>query len=584
MIIKGNTVGTTMPRTDWNQTDPEKGDYLKGREVLTATIEETQSTAEQALSTAYSHINDNENPHRVTAEQIGLGNVDNTADKDKPVSTKQAAAIAETAKWHTAANVKRFGAIGDGETDDTVAIQEAFNSGLTVVFPAGKYKFKGITCNHSVDVVFENAEIIPIFHEGTNGVLNKLFTFTDCEKVTVKGLRIILEPTTNKRKHKHLTESIAEFHNCENVQLEDWTVKNLMYWNRGNTPDELYDRKGVLFTAIDSKIEVTNCDFGNIAYEEWCWVTYRDNLPGSAAHFKNCHFHDSSLGLSCVGILAHTAEVVNCVFKNISYTGSLANLLSLYGNFSDNLILNCNIESVCDFREGVWAFSTYAKIHNNRMINSTAYKFAAVSGKDVHITNNIVTANVFNYSHGPLEKNILREEGEVTKIRYVIENNVAEALDTEAVNADDSFLFFRFSNFVEDLWTSSDSEILCRNNRFFSNKKGIKNANICAVDVGRIILHDNVLYLGNRSTSAETGYCALQMAKVNVDEPVIDFVGNKIEMNTVNETATNPTAVQMASNYNSVKMNAFYNSVRNGELLLSNWVLDVDRDHNIHIN
>ena len=39
------------------------------------------------------HKNNKNNPHSVTAAQIGLGNVDNTSDADKPVSTKQAAAI-----------------------------------------------------------------------------------------------------------------------------------------------------------------------------------------------------------------------------------------------------------------------------------------------------------------------------------------------------------------------------------------------------------------------------------------------------------------------------------------------------------
>ena len=39
------------------------------------------------------HKKDTDNPHNVTATQIGLGSVDNTSDADKPVSTKQAAAI-----------------------------------------------------------------------------------------------------------------------------------------------------------------------------------------------------------------------------------------------------------------------------------------------------------------------------------------------------------------------------------------------------------------------------------------------------------------------------------------------------------
>ena len=36
MKITGNTVGTTMPRTNYNQTDPSKADYLVGRENIMA--------------------------------------------------------------------------------------------------------------------------------------------------------------------------------------------------------------------------------------------------------------------------------------------------------------------------------------------------------------------------------------------------------------------------------------------------------------------------------------------------------------------------------------------------------------------
>ncbi len=39
------------------------------------------------------HINDNNNPHSVTATQVGLGNVDNTSDADKPISTATQSAL-----------------------------------------------------------------------------------------------------------------------------------------------------------------------------------------------------------------------------------------------------------------------------------------------------------------------------------------------------------------------------------------------------------------------------------------------------------------------------------------------------------
>lgn len=42
-----------------------------------------------------SHIGNKSNPHEVTKAQVGLGNVNNTSDADKPVSTAQATAIAD---------------------------------------------------------------------------------------------------------------------------------------------------------------------------------------------------------------------------------------------------------------------------------------------------------------------------------------------------------------------------------------------------------------------------------------------------------------------------------------------------------
>jgi hypothetical protein len=57
-----------------------------------------------------SHEEDTDNPHEVTAAQVGLGNVDDTRDMDKPVSTAQAEAIAEAKlaiqKWLPAVNAK----------------------------------------------------------------------------------------------------------------------------------------------------------------------------------------------------------------------------------------------------------------------------------------------------------------------------------------------------------------------------------------------------------------------------------------------------------------------------------------------
>lgn len=47
------------------------------------------------------HTSSTSNPHSVTKAQVGLGNVDNTSDVNKPVSTAQAMAIALKADQST---------------------------------------------------------------------------------------------------------------------------------------------------------------------------------------------------------------------------------------------------------------------------------------------------------------------------------------------------------------------------------------------------------------------------------------------------------------------------------------------------
>jgi hypothetical protein len=56
---------------------------------------ETSSTAYRGDrgKAAYDHISNKSNPHGVTKSQVGLGNVDNTSDANKPISTAQQTAL-----------------------------------------------------------------------------------------------------------------------------------------------------------------------------------------------------------------------------------------------------------------------------------------------------------------------------------------------------------------------------------------------------------------------------------------------------------------------------------------------------------
>ena len=53
----------------------------------------TKDNADSDYAALFAHLNNVSNPHSVTADQIGLGNVDNTADINKPVSTAMQTAL-----------------------------------------------------------------------------------------------------------------------------------------------------------------------------------------------------------------------------------------------------------------------------------------------------------------------------------------------------------------------------------------------------------------------------------------------------------------------------------------------------------
>lgn len=67
---------------------------------ITAT-NENWDTVDDELKKADTHSKSTSNPHKVTKSQVGLGDVDNTSDASKPVSEAQATAIADAKKAGT---------------------------------------------------------------------------------------------------------------------------------------------------------------------------------------------------------------------------------------------------------------------------------------------------------------------------------------------------------------------------------------------------------------------------------------------------------------------------------------------------
>lgn len=142
-----------------------------------------ESSARQAADTTITnnlnaHINNKSNPHKVTKAQVGLGNVQNLAPADMPVSTAQATAIADAKAAGTKAqtdlsthanrkdnphNVTRA-QLGLATTDQVVFAKTTAASGFWKESD-GRLKSQVENLNHTLDQICN----IPTVHFKMNG-------------------------------------------------------------------------------------------------------------------------------------------------------------------------------------------------------------------------------------------------------------------------------------------------------------------------------------------------------------------------------------------------------------------------------
>lgn len=80
------TSATTSQAGLMSSSDKTKLDGLKDQAGITSDIDAVQTNLE-------THINNKSNPHEVTKDQVGLGNVDNTSDANKPISNATQTAL-----------------------------------------------------------------------------------------------------------------------------------------------------------------------------------------------------------------------------------------------------------------------------------------------------------------------------------------------------------------------------------------------------------------------------------------------------------------------------------------------------------
>ena len=221
-----------------------------------------------------SHISDFNNPHKVTAEQVGLGNVDNTSDINKPVSTAQQEAL-DAVKTELEEKINNSGSDLQGNIDKiderVTNIENSVGApdGIATLDSEGKLEVSQIP-NEALNVIegkymtetqftdSEGVEFIPrhntIYIDSIGGS-NKLYRWDGFKYVEVSDSDNVTEAIDNH---------IKDFNNPHKVTAEQIGLGNVDNTADINKPVSVAQQNALdtlsnsLNTAINNHVGNTN--------------------------------------------------------------------------------------------------------------------------------------------------------------------------------------------------------------------------------------------------------------------------------------------------------------------------------------
>ena len=215
---------------------------------------------QKAISSLLGHINNFDNPHKTTKSQIQLGNVDNTSDVDKPVSTAQQKAIDGAY-----ANSNKY-------TDQKIA-----------------YLINGApetmdTLKEVADAIEKNKSVVEALDKsiGTKANQNELDTHTGNDTIHITSDERTKWNDANNKKHTHSNKSVLDGITSELVQKWTETSSSSVTGIKGANEDT-FRRGNVVLTAKDVGAVPTGGDTAENTVK-FNTASERKNLASGESH------------------------------------------------------------------------------------------------------------------------------------------------------------------------------------------------------------------------------------------------------------------------------------------------------------
>lgn len=286
---------------------------------------------QKAISSLLGHINNFDNPHKTTKSQIQLGNVDNTSDVDKPVSTAQQKAIDGAY-----ANSNKY-------TDQKIA--DLINGAPETMD----------TLKEVADAIEKNKSVVEALDKsiGTKANQNELDTHTGNDTIHITSDERTKWNDANNKKHTHSNKSVLDGITSELVQK--WTETNSSSvtgikgvnedsFRRGNV-ELTAENVGAVSTGGDTAENTatfTSSDVADGSASAWTSVSklssgekHSSILKKVSQMFKNVRYLYKMLGTTDISKIGNGT----CTGAISSLSSSLANHLPLSGGTMTGTII-----------------------------------------------------------------------------------------------------------------------------------------------------------------------------------------------------------------------------------------------------